>query len=136
MIDHNSYNKDNETNYLNYAHREANRPLFDYYRGLIALRKAYPALANAPKKAIAFLETKDDFFIAFTVRKNGAGARRTKQTLLVLLNGNPDHAGALKLPKGSWRLLADGSSVAANGLGKTLSGTVSVPPTSGMILVQ
>ena len=35
-MDHNSYEKDNETNYLNYKHVELNNELYDYYGGLIA----------------------------------------------------------------------------------------------------
>ena len=31
-IDHNSYDKDNETNWLNYDHADANAVLIDYYR--------------------------------------------------------------------------------------------------------
>jgi pullulanase/glycogen debranching enzyme len=130
-IDHNSYNKDNETNYLNYAHRDLNRGLFDYYRGLIGLRKARPALANAGKKAVTFFDTKDDFFIAFKVKPAGKA-----KPMIVLLNGNPEKAGSIKLPKGAWSVLADGTAASATGLGTTVSGTIAVPPTSGMILTQ
>ena len=128
------YNKDNETNYLNYKDRDRNRSLFEYYQGLIALRRAYPALSNAPKKSISFLETGDDFFVAYSIDKKAAGKK--KNTLLVLLNGNPDKAQSIKLPKGKWKILADASNVSTAGLGTPLSGTAAVPPTSGMILSQ
>ncbi len=132
-IDHNSYNKDNETNYLNYHHRDLNRPLYDYYQGLIALRKAYPGLCSSPKKSVKFLDTEDDFFIAYAIAK-GTGAQ--KKPMLVLLNGNPGTPGTITLPKGKWKVLADARGVSAKGLGSSLSGKISVPPTSGMILTQ
>jgi pullulanase/glycogen debranching enzyme len=47
MIDHNSYEKDNETNYINYNHAEINEELFDYYKGLIELRKRFEAFRRS-----------------------------------------------------------------------------------------
>ncbi len=61
QIDHNSYNKDNETNWINYVHREINRELYDYYKGLIALRKAHPALRQSQRKDIHFLKCNNEF---------------------------------------------------------------------------
>lgn len=135
-IDHNSYNKDNETNYLNYKHRDLNNSLVAYYRGLIGLRKAFPALANSPKKAIEFLDTTDDFFIAYAIAKQPAGPRKAKSTLIVLLNGNPAKPGSIALPKGKWKVLANGDAASPAGVGAPVSGTIVVPPTSGMILTQ
>jgi len=123
-IDHNSYEKDNETNYLNYHHETLNKELYDYYRGLIALRKASAAFSSA--KEVEFLRTEDDFLLAYTL---GEGKR-----FLVILNGNPSLPGRITLPKGTWGVLADGATVVKTPQ-RSFMKMVTVPPTSGMILV-
>lgn len=62
-IDHNSYNKDNETNYINYEHLEANRELVDFYAELIHLRKLNSSFGNAQK--IEFVESDLEFSIGY-----------------------------------------------------------------------
>ncbi|MBI3189839.1 MAG: pullulanase, partial [Ignavibacteriales bacterium] len=141
MIDHNSYDKDNETNYLNYEHAEMNKELVDYYKGLIHLRKTYPLLSDAPKEAIEFLPTKDDFHIAFKIDTNKVQstkykAKSTKYSFIILLNGNPKKNLTMKLPKGSWQVVANPDKVTRDKPFGKVSGSVSVPPTSGMILMR
>jgi pullulanase len=136
-LDRNSYNKDNETNYLNYRHASSNRDLVDYYAGLIALRRAYPAAFGGASKAdISFLPTDDDFTIAFRIRnanagktlKSAKGAQNQAsqpvsqpKSFLVVLNGNPDKDIPFRAPAGSWLVLADGSRVTLEPLGSITS---------------
>ena len=51
-MDPNSYNKDNETNWLNWENAHQNELLVDYYIGLIALRKKYPELRRSTLEKI------------------------------------------------------------------------------------
>jgi pullulanase/glycogen debranching enzyme len=129
-LDDNSYNKDNATNYLDYAVAARNRVLCEYYRGLIALRRAYPALADAPKSAVRFIETGDDFAIAYEVDDPRFSSR-----LVVLLNGNTDRDVRVTLPDGSWTVLANANAAGIRPLGQVES-DVLVPRTSGMVLVR
>ncbi len=55
IIDHNSYEKDNETNYINYNQVKINQDLFNYYKGLIELRKKYEAFRRADYSDVIFL---------------------------------------------------------------------------------
>ena len=128
-IDHNSYNKDNETNYLNYQHRDINRELYDYYKGLIELRKQFPQLSSASPDDVRFLGTENDFLIAYTLLQE-------KRTLLVIVNGNASRAFEFELPKGIWTIVANAHSVSLNGSLGNVSQKVAVPPTSGMVLTQ
>ena len=130
-IDGNSYNKDNGTNHLNYAHRDMNRDLFEYYRGLIRLRRSHPALGSASRKDVRFLRTAGDLLIALKIRESGGFAKE----LVVILNGDPAASAKLKLPAGKWTVSADGEGVYPDGAGRAVSGTVTLPPTSGMILM-
>jgi pullulanase/glycogen debranching enzyme len=132
-IDHNSYNKDNETNYLNYAHRTVNDELYSYYKGLIQIRNRNPILCDAAKGSIEFIETKNDFHVAMRV-KEPAGKDASDNDFLVILNGHPVDTLSLLLPAGKWQILADAKAVTLKNP-KTVAGKkANVPPTSGMIL--
>ncbi len=141
MIDHNSYDKDNETNYLNFEHAELNKELVEYYKGLIHLRKTYPVLSNVSNEAIEFLPTKDDFHIAFFIdnskeQRTKNKVQSTKNGIMVLLNGSPTKSLDMKLPKGSWQVIANPDKVTQDKPFGKVSGSVTVPPTSGMILMR
>jgi pullulanase len=136
MIDHNSYDKDNETNWLNYRHRDLNRGLYDYYRGLIALRKDNPILSSAPKDAVTFLETDNDFHIAFRVDAKVSAGLSKHRSFIVVLNGNPELPATIALPKGKWSVVADQHLVSPAKAISAATKEVVVPPTSGMILRQ
>jgi pullulanase len=62
MIDHNSYNKDNEVNYINYNHADLNKELLDYYKGLIKLRKNYASFRHASYDQISFFSIEENPF--------------------------------------------------------------------------
>lgn len=140
MIDHNSYDKDNATNYLNYKHRDMNSGLVNYYKGLIRLRKEHPILSSGPKEAVEFLKTANEFQIAFTVSGAKAASvmparfKRPPSDLFVVLNGSEDQMAIIDAPEGTWEILADGNKVASRGsLGKAKK-SLQIPPTAGLIL--
>ncbi len=127
MIDHNSYEKDNETNWLNFTHAEMNAELVNYYRDLIALRKTYSAFRHADPENFEFFETNDSFFLAYQINFPG-------QTFLVALNGNRQKNHRLTLPTGEWTLLADGNAVYLDSPKLLKKMTVNVPASTGAIL--
>ncbi|MFQ5638153.1 MAG: pullulanase [bacterium] len=133
QIDHNSYNKDNETNWLNFEHRELNRELFDYYRGLIALRKAHPALRHTPGEKIRFLECRTDCALGYFLPKEPAG---DEVNFTVLFNAHPESSAQFTLPKGGWRKVVDGKRAGTETFGKLLTGRIVVPARSSVVLIQ
>ncbi|MFC1480737.1 DUF3459 domain-containing protein [Candidatus Neomarinimicrobiota bacterium] len=122
-IDHNSYNKDNATNWLNWDHKQANSALVDYYRDLIALRKQLPALRHSDRDGIEFID----------VGKQVAVAYYLGDSLAVLLNGDNANPLTITLRAGDWVTLADGAGVYPGG-STSVSGELAVPPTSGVVL--
>lgn len=126
-LDRNSYNKDNETNYINYQHAISNTELVEYYRGLIALRKQYPsAFGGAAKSDITFLPTDDEFTIAFRIRHAAAkGNAKQPKSFIVGLNGNPDRDIAIALPQGKWAICGNNDRIA-------LDEPVGLIPSTGM----
>ena len=134
-IDRNSYEKDNETNWLDYHHKTLNRELYEYYRGLIALRKAYPIFSGAPTKGVEFIPTNDDFFIAFRLATTLAAGPNAGNDFFIVLNGNPEKVGKIVLPEGRWSVVADARKVSSEKPIRSVTGkSLRVPPTSGMIL--
>ncbi len=142
FIDHNSYNKDNETNYLNYDQVKANQPLWTYYQGLIGLRKAHPILSSAPKEAVEFIPTEDDFQIAFHLDPQKIGSDPALSGLkkdnhfIVILNGNAKKSVKIALPKGSWKVVGNPDKVTSERPFGKVSRQITVPPTAGMILMK
>jgi len=133
QIDHNSYNKDNETNWINYEHREINRDLYDYYKGLIALRKAHPALRQSERENIHFLKCKNEFGLGFWIDKKPSG---DAHDILVLINADPMKTVKFKIPSGQWSLVANEKAAGNDVLKSGMSGMIEVTPTTGLILIR
>ncbi len=136
MIDHNSYEKDNETNYLNYDHREMNRELYNYYKGLIELRKQFPIFSSAPKEAVEFLNTDDDFVVAFKLDVRKAKTITPKNSFVVIFNGDSIKTANVMLPKGTWKIIADERKISLKKPISVVAKNIPVPPTSGIILMS
>ncbi len=133
QIDHNSYNKDNETNWINYAHKEINQELYNYYKGLIALRKAHSALRGSHRKDIHFLKCDNEFSLGFWVDKNSS---KDSHDILILMNADPIKKVKFKIPFGVWSLVVN-EDHAGNELLKTgISEEIEVSPGSGLVMLK
>jgi pullulanase/glycogen debranching enzyme len=127
MIDHNSYEKDNETNYINYNHANINKELFDYYKGLIELRKTYKTFRRAEYNDLQFFNYKEKPF-AF-----GYSVKHKDEEFVVLLNADTKSVLEAELPEGEWEVLVD-EQVAGIKPVKTIQKKVTVHSSTGMIL--
>lgn len=133
-FDENSYNKDNETNWINYRHIADNAELFEYYRGLVQLRKSTPNIfGNAKRSQIFFLETGDPFLVGFTIEEV-----RNKKThrWFVALNAERFAAKKITLPKGRWELLVNENVASAHAPLLTLQDEFLIPHSSGIVCRQ
>jgi len=127
MVDDNSYDKDNETNFINYHHAEINKELVDYYRGLISLRKNYEAFRRAEYKDVSFKDFKNNpFALEYKLKYKG-------EEFIILLNANPELNLNVNLPEGEWDVLIDENSAGITSL-KTVNGQLSINKSSGLVL--
>ena len=124
-IDHNSYEKDNETNWLNWDEKELNEELVSYYKGLIQIRKNYPEFRHSEPEDYEFVNLGKKIAVAYALDNN----------IFVAMNGDYKKSLKLNLPVGNWHVLADAERIDLEGE-RTLSQKVSLPPTSGMILIK
>ena len=73
---HNSYCSPDSINAIDWSLKARNKDLFNYYAGLIALRKAHPAFrlgdAEAVRKHLEFIET-SDCVVAFRLTNHAGG---------------------------------------------------------------
>jgi len=129
-MDHNSYQKDNETNWLNFNDLQANRELFEYYRGLIKIRQESPALRKCSENEICFDYFGDPLLLSFYV-----SGKSTNDIFdyYVVLNGNAFQHNEQQLPNGTWEVLAD-HNIASTQAINFVTGSVNLPSQSGMLL--
>ena len=126
-IDHNSYNKDNETNYINYKHAEINKDLVEYYKGLITLRKTYDAFRRADYNDITFQDNpKNQFGLAYSLEY-------PNQNFVVLFNANPKEELEFPLPKGKWEVIVDKDKAGIKTMYER-EGNIKLEPTTGAVL--
>ncbi len=128
-IDHNSYNKDNSTNYINYRHAGINAELIDYYKGLINLRNTYSSFRKARIEEIIFFENSKNPFAA------GYKISHREQRFIVLFNADPYQTENFNLAEGKWEILADKDKAGIQPLG-IVSGNTEIPPSTGMVLKE
>ncbi len=125
-IDHNSYDKDNETNYINYKHAEINSDLLNYYRGLIELRKKFPAFRRASYEDIVFTEfDENEFALQYGINYSG-------DNFIVAFNADPNKKQKINL-NGKYEILVDENFSGIEALG-VVSGQYVLSPISGVVL--
>lgn len=129
-FDHNSYNKDNETNYLDFDDIKSNQDLFNYSIGLIKLRKSSSALKKSKPEAIQFHSYEDPLFFTFNISNHGTD---DPFEYLISFNANPFREHEIKLPDGFWQLMVT-ESIASDVPISVISGILKVGPLSGILV--
>lgn len=133
----NSYQSPDEINQIDWMRKERYQDVFEYYKGIISLRKNHPAFRMTSTQMIRenlhFLDTTGENFLAYELKGHANGD--DWKSILVLLNGS-DLNKTLSLPSGSWTLVSDGAKVNENGIGRSRSGGITVPAMTALILKQ
>ena len=136
VFDHNSYSSGDGVNSFKWGMLQDDMVAasYDYYKGLIAFRKAHPALRMTEQSeilaAMESLNTGNDQVVAI-LNKGGNGENAQ---ILTIINAGTD-SYTMNLPEGKWDMYVD-FAVAGTDVIATVEGTVGVRGTSVMILVQ
>jgi pullulanase len=129
-MDHDSYNKDNDTNYLDYDDIRVNQEIFDYYKELIALRKQLPELRSADRKQITPISSKNnEFGLGYLVRS-------AKRTLAVLVNTSADKTAEFTIDEGLWNIHANKEFASIQPRGTLSGGRMELLPRSQFLLIK
>lgn len=129
-LDHDSYNKDNETNWLNFNEITNNKSLFIYYQALIELRKQSPALRKAKPEEIIFKVYQDPLHFTFSI---DGTSTKDKYDYFISLNGNNKLSHEITLPKGTWEIVANAEKCNPDGL-LSIQDVYTLPASSGIVL--
>ncbi len=129
--DENSYQSPVELNQIDWTSRYRFTSLTDYYRGLIQIRKAVPALrdASGEHSTIEYLDTAQKNTIAYSV------SGEASPTVIVALNGDSEKSSKVTLPQGDWVVVADDARAGLSSLGSA-SGSLTLNATSACILMD
>ena len=141
---HNSFESPDSINHLDWSNLQRYPQVFQYYKGLIQLRKHHPAfrLGNADliRKHLEFLPVKrptarridqPEHVIAFRL-KNYAG-RDDWRDIIVILNASRE-AQDLAIPKGNYTVVCRDGLIDEQGLGTIVGSKLTVSPQSALIL--
>ena len=134
----NSYNAPDSVNSIkwNTLENETYRKVYEYYKGLIAFRKAHAALrltnARDVNANITSLDGLDENVLAFHI--NGRINGEKSDGIFVIFNPNPART-TVALPEGAWNVCINADTAGTKAL-STVSGSVSVEPISALVLVK
>lgn len=129
-VSENSYNLPYETNVLRYDWNDEQKELQQYYRGLIAFRKAHKGLrmtdAEEIRQNILFMEMTSEQTIAFTIRQ-------PEETLLVAYNASGRKETLLLPDDRTWTLYIDDLHAGTEPIGSVHS-NMELPATGCVVL--
>ncbi|CAM4250662.1 pullulanase [Bacillus manliponensis] len=133
--DHNSYRSPDSVNQMDWKRRVMYNDEVEYMKGLIELRKKYPALRLTTKEDIQnnvkFIDAPQQT-VAYTVQQG----RKKRGQLVVIHNANNESI-EMKLPEeGVWKLLVNGEEAGTKSIMKVKGDSVQVSPLSTFVLVR
>ena len=110
--------------------------VFEYYKDLIALRKAHPAFKMTTTEQIAthlkFIDVNTTNIIAYSIDDNANGD--IWKSIIVVYNARVEDY-SFDLPEGEWTVAAIDQKITLEGTEKA-SGQIAVPEISMMVLYQ
>ena len=132
---HNSFESPDSINQLDWTNKERYPQLFEYYKRLIALRKAHPAFrmgeAEQVRQHLQFMEPKD-CLVGFTLTDVPGDSW---QNIVVVLNANKK-AVKVDVAEGQYTVVCRDGQINEQGLGQVSGSEVSVGAQSALIMVK
>lgn len=131
---HNSYKSPDSVNAIDWNNKTKYRDVFDYYCGLIAMRKAHPAFhqasASLVRKNVEFLVAKD---CVVAYRISGIDVNDEWKNIIVILNSNKKPI-SVDIPQNNYTIVCSAGKINLNGLDKVSVNRINVAPQSATIM--
>lgn len=132
----NSFKSSDLVNKLDWERKEKYEDVFNYYKGLIELRKNHKAFRmNSSKeisKRLSFIEFGEKNVVGYTIDSEGIDEFKK---ILVIFNGNKEDK-ELEIQKGDWTIVLDGNEVNENGIKSIKEDKVKVIGKTALILIE
>lgn len=122
----NSYSADNDTNFINFDNISLNQELFDYYKGLIQLRKSEKLLGNAKPEEVKIL-TNDN--------KNSLGVI-IGDKIFGFVNSDVEKSAEYSIPEGTYKVMVDGKTAGIKAIKEVSGGNITINPAEGLVLIK
>jgi pullulanase len=136
---HNSYNLPDAINQIDWGLKKQHLGVFDYYRGLIALRKAHPEFrlrsAEEVRKRVSFPRGDEQAEKVILYRIDAGGLPGADHEITLAVFNGDSNEQTVALPGGEWSVVVDADR-AGSDVFATVEGSVTLPPHSGMVLLQ
>lgn len=133
----NSFRSPDAVNQIDWSLKAKNRELFDYIRGLIALRKAHPAFriptVEGLQQWLHFLDTGDSGVIAYTLGEYANGD--AWKEILVAYNGNR-HQARFDIPEADWTVVCRNGHIDPDSQERLPGGNIPIAPSSALIVYR
>ncbi|HDX9610096.1 TPA: type I pullulanase [Bacillus toyonensis] len=133
--DHNSYKSSDSINQMDWLRRAAYNNEVDYMKGLIDLRKKYPAFRMTSteqiKKHISFIDAPKNV-VAYSI--DGKGNGNKNEYFMVAHNANRESVEITLPSKGPWQVLVDGKQAGSKTLYVVQNNKIKVPALSSFVL--
>ena len=131
---HNSFESPDDINHLDWSNLDRYPQVFDYYKGLIALRQHHPAFrlgdATKVRQSLEFLPTQP-CMVAFRLKNHAGGD--AWEDIIVVLNGSREQR-TIQVDDATYTVVCENGKINEQGL-YTLSGTtIKVAPQGAIIL--
>ena len=136
-FDHNSYDSSDAVNAIQWSDlsNEVYADVVDYYTGLVAFRKAHPALRMTTAEEVASHITQlSDLETDVVGAHISAGANGEGDEMVVIFNPR-DAETVVTLPEGQWTVYIDGENAGTEPL-STVKNTVTVAAASACVMVK
>lgn len=134
---HNSFNSPDAINDINWDFKHKFADIYNYYRGLISMRKQHPAFrmgdASQIRQHLHFLPVDQACVVAFMLSGHANGDEA--QDILVVLNGGKRDSH-ITIDSGWWHVIARWGLLDPFGSKKIWGGKVSVSAQSALILYR
>ena len=134
-FNHNSYNAPDSVNSIKWytLNDPVHNTVLDYYKGLIAFRKAHASLTMTgdATKYYTFSEGLDEGVIAYELK----GVEEEQAEAIFAVYNPRSEAVTVTLPEGNWNIYVQGDKAGTTSLG-VVSGTVTVDAISCTVLVK
>lgn len=136
-FNHNSYNAPDSVNAIDWTRKEEYSDLFEYYKGLITLRKSHKSFrmntTSDIQEGLNFLEVTDSNVVAYTL--DGKQTNDSWNNIAVIFNSN-DNEVEVELPSNDWTIVVNGDKAGIESLGNIDGNKVVVPAKASYVLVD
>ena len=132
---HNTYQSPDSINQIDWNFKTTHKDIFDYYKGLISLRKAHGAFRIPTQEMVQqhlkFLNMLVPNVVGFTLTDHVNGD--SWKDILVIYNGNRK-AVRVNIPSGEWNVVCHDGQINMNGITMVTDTTFTVAPSSASIM--